>query len=123
MPNTQLFKLNTLLICIIPSHSKLSLHESENNHLMAIKLIKSLQQTERPLAIDLEFRRRLTGCALGGGDSCLESGCVGFTKWGSGSLFLHGDWRLRTPSMGRHISHVCLHFQNRETDRIFYHSP
>lgn len=96
MPNTQLFKLNTMSIHIILSYSKLFLHESENNHLKAIKLIKSFQQRERPLAIDLEFRKGLTVCALGGGDSCLGSGCIANTKWDSGSLFLHGDSGLRT---------------------------
>lgn len=53
---------------------------------MAIKLIKSFQQMERPLAIYLEFRRRGSLCALSGGDSCLGSGCVGNTKWGSVSV-------------------------------------
>lgn len=78
MPNIQLFKSNMLLIRIILSYSKLFLHESQNNHLMAIKLIKSFH----PLAVDLAFRRGLTVCALGGGDS--------------ESLFLHGDLRLKT---------------------------
>lgn len=64
MPNTPLFKLNTLLICIILSYSKLFLHESENNHLMAVERIKSFRQRERPLAVDLEFRRGLTVCEV-----------------------------------------------------------